>query len=383
MNQPSYRAAKASGLREHIKAFHDKIKDFACTYCAFVTGRSTSLKKHIREFHNKTPNQNVEREFACQQCIFIAREPSALKLHVKVIHDKIKDLACEFCNYITGNPGRLYSHKRVVHQKIKPFQCGHCTYRAATNSGLRSHVNAIHEKIKGLSCPYCEFTTAFNASLRRHIDGIHKNVKKFVCSHCEYKTASSSGFKLHVNNTHYNIKHLACELCSYSTAYSGNLQKHVQTHHDRIHYKELISKWTIKTKEKKTLMQDQEVREIEQVNDKDLDSDSGEESIIISEDEEVPQGPDQDIAEEMTYKECYQDTKAFVRNPLYQESSFPSLEKRVERSGLSSLFKAFLGGTTQSDENEQTSCDLCPFIGSNQIMLTSHILERHVSSDEN
>ena len=438
----NYKAAKESSVRQHIKVVHDNVKDLACSFCEFVTAYQYSLKKHVDVVHKKIPN--CKKEFACGQCSYKTNQSYNLKMHVKMIHDKIKDLACNHCSYVTGNSGRLLAHKEVVHEKIRNFSCDKCNFRGSNASTVHRHVKAVHDKIKDFSCTYCEFTTAHRRALQKHVDGIHKNLKKYVCLHCDYKTANSHGLKLHVNNAHYKIKHLRCELCSYSTAYTGNLQKHVMSHHkeidssskERLPNQRLMKKqdefenmndnfnknepivtinceqYTYKTsslgnsekhlkhhQQKKSAptnckgkkpseppMFVKEENELGKEDCQDEDSDASEESIIISDDDEGAEDSDHDIAismdsaEEKTDKDCTNKEKTLVNNPFFMEKHQminPSTEKTEEKSALSSLFKAFLSGKKW----EKAPCDLCSFVGSSQKILTSHILERHVTPE--
>ena len=214
-----------------------------------------------------------------------------------------------------------------------------------------------------------------------------------MCHKCDYKTAHYGGLKLHVNNSHYNIKHLTCKLCSYRTAYTGNLQKHVKIHHkkemdslsyrrnkttnvrpltpllDKTHYTDnVVDMDSNRGNEPPVISPLRNVKEENEVeSDQVRDSDSSEESFIISDDEEVPEDTFRNKSEE----------EPLVKNPYFLDNSQNStpMEQKYQIN-LPPSFKAFI-----SNKGKRAPCDLCSFVGSNQNMLTSHILERHVSPD--
>ena len=61
-----------------------------------------------------------------------------------------------------------------------------------------------------------------------------------------------------------------------------------------------------------------------------------------------------------------------------------AFDKKVKKRGMPPFFRAFLEGKTQHDgiktEGKRAACDLCSYVGDSEIMLTSHILEMHISA---
>ena len=413
-NQCNYRATSNCRVDKHIRAVHDKIKDFSCLHCSYKTAYNHYLKSHIKHVHYGS------KDFACEQCSYKATQLHALRTHVKVIHDKIKDLSCEQCNYITGQPANLHEHKKFVHDKVKDHACSKCNFRAARARAVFLHAKAVHDKVKDWACTYCEFRTAQSSRLQSHVDAVHKKLRKYICRHCDYKTSHAGGLKLHVNNAHNNIKHLACELCSYRTSYYGNLQKHVKIHHSLSYqqYKSInkspLAQMQKQVKSEKTQNNDKEMdtanfegnrptvviplREVKKENDLEkekiqgLDSDSSEESIIMSDDEEATEDSSMkdatsiDKAEEAVAIDVVNIKEALVKNPFFTENSkIKKVNKKNFKINLPPSYKAFLRGKAQLDKSnskrKRAPCDLCSYVGSSQSMLTSHILEWHVSPD--
>lgn len=449
-NKCTFNAVKASRVKQHIKVSHDKIKDLACSYCQFVTAYSTSLKKHVDVIHKNTRNVTKEfaceqcsykcsqlnglrlhvkvihdkiKDLACNHCNYITGTPGNLLTHKKVVHDNIKAFACHQCNYRAGSSSSLRRHVKILHDKIKDLSCTFCEYVTGHSSALQRHVDGIHKNLKKFLCPQCDYKTANAYGLKVHVNNAHLNIKHLACELCSYRTSYTGNLRKHVKSRHnkeigkafhqsnestnvkplrpmqkqdefekstHNVRHyepivtIKCERCSYKTSDVGNFEKHVKDHHQ----KEIASA-NFKGNKSTVIppMAVKEETELERENNQGKESDYSEESIIISADEEVPEGSDQDNAtfmdkaKETTVKDAI---NALVENPFFMENPqrmIPSKEKKVKKRGLPYLFKELFSGKTQPDKRKKAPCDLCSFVGSNQNMLTSHILERHITSD--
>ena len=48
----SYKSYLTAIVKRHIKVVHEKIKDFQCTSCDYVTGDKGNLKRHMKSRHD-------------------------------------------------------------------------------------------------------------------------------------------------------------------------------------------------------------------------------------------------------------------------------------------------------------------------------------------
>lgn len=79
-----------------------------------------------------------------------------LQKHIKAVHDKIKDFECTYpkCVKCSTN-SHLQQHIKSVHDKIRDFECPYpdCDYKCSVNAGLQRHINAVHDGIQDFECP--------------------------------------------------------------------------------------------------------------------------------------------------------------------------------------------------------------------------------------
>ena len=74
-------------LEEHVKGIHNIIG-------------SVKRKRIIVKPMNSD-------KFSCKQCSYKATKKSAFNLHVKAVHEKIKDWGCEQCSFTSAHRGAL------------------------------------------------------------------------------------------------------------------------------------------------------------------------------------------------------------------------------------------------------------------------------------
>ena len=84
----TYTCSTKNHLRHHRNSVHPS-KVLLCDICDFKTGTRNLLNRHMT-IHN--PNQLV-----CNQCEFRTRSNEFLTNHIKAVHDKIRDYICGEC----------------------------------------------------------------------------------------------------------------------------------------------------------------------------------------------------------------------------------------------------------------------------------------------
>ena len=178
-----------------------------CSLCPSSFPTKTNLARHIRG-HIK------EKIYGCDQCEHRTHDSSALAIHVKAIHEKLTPFRCSFpaCNYSAAQRKDLPKHLRT-HQTDpllrRPFPCSFagCDYRAARKSHLESHAQNRHNenRARDFVCAMCSAAFYDKLSLRAHIKVIHVKVGILVCSQCEYKSMYPQSFRKHLSLVHSNI----------------------------------------------------------------------------------------------------------------------------------------------------------------------------------
>ena len=64
--------------------------------------------------------------------------------NMESVHDRIKDFKCSDCDFVTSRCDALKRHMREAHQKIKKFQCNQCDYSSSKCSDLNRHIKSKH-----------------------------------------------------------------------------------------------------------------------------------------------------------------------------------------------------------------------------------------------
>ena len=196
-------SGNSRGLKMHIKAFHDNIKDFKCPLCAYKTAYKYEINRHVKRIHDKI------KDFKCHLCTYATSRNSDLNRHINMRHnqktqvystdlqrnpsfigdttddcnrikitrvsslndDCIRPFKCHVCTYKAKQPVHLKHHIKAVHERIKEYKCQLCAYETALKSHLKQHVNQHHDKVKDFKCPICDFATSRKADLKRHMKG--------------------------------------------------------------------------------------------------------------------------------------------------------------------------------------------------------------------
>jgi uncharacterized Zn-finger protein len=165
----NYSCSSNSHLQQHIKGFHNKIKDIVCDKCDYSCSRNSHLQQHIKQVHNQT------KDFICniEDCNYSCSSKGNLQKHIKGFHNQVKDIECNIqdCNYSCSSNSHLQQHIKQVHNQIKDFICDKCDYSCSSKGHLQIHIKGFHNKIKDFKCNTegCIFKCSDNSHLQRHI----------------------------------------------------------------------------------------------------------------------------------------------------------------------------------------------------------------------
>jgi len=203
----------AGNLRWHILKEHCHNKVTECSLCEqkFVT--KNALKNHIRQVH-------LSETSTCHIC---HKEYKDLYHHVKYFHEKIRNYECSYCEKKFQAKKLLYNHVqsihlgektncpdcgkdisvdnfsrhvRETHERIKK-PCPHCDKEFAM-SNLSRHIRQVHNN-ESTECPDCGKALTIS-NLNKHIKSVHKKLKK-TCDICNEEVPYSS-ISVHKRKVH-------------------------------------------------------------------------------------------------------------------------------------------------------------------------------------
>ena len=200
-------------LRWHILKEHCHNKVTECSLCEqkFVT--KTALKNHIKQIH-------LSETSTCHIC---HKEYKDLFHHVKFFHEKIRNFECSYCEKKFQAKKLLYNHVQSIHlgektkcpdckkdisvdnftRHVKEFHekmkksCPHCGKEFGM-SNLSRHIRQVHNN-ESTECPDCGRALTIS-NLNKHIKSVHKKLKK-TCDICNEEVPYSS-ISVHKRKVH-------------------------------------------------------------------------------------------------------------------------------------------------------------------------------------
>ncbi|XP_017304835.1 zinc finger and BTB domain-containing protein 47-like, partial [Diaphorina citri] len=147
----------------HIRAVHEKIRNYQCNICfrSFSTG--FNLKGHM-QIHSDS------RKYVCELCGEAFVHSGSLKVH-KFTHSTTP-LICSYCKNVFKNPITLKRHIRNVHLAPSMSICDICG-KELKSTNMKNHL-ATHSTERPFVCKIC------NASykVRKHLTDHNKTHKK-------------------------------------------------------------------------------------------------------------------------------------------------------------------------------------------------------------
>ena len=85
--------------------------DIKCNFCGKVVGTPASLRAHISRHHK----EDRLGDFECQKCNFVTKTESELKKHDTLKHKSVK-FDCSKCGYICSSASGLKKHRLAFHR---------------------------------------------------------------------------------------------------------------------------------------------------------------------------------------------------------------------------------------------------------------------------
>lgn len=222
----------------HIRAFHNKERNFKCDIC----DRGFYEKNHLN--NHKTTHKD-DKPVECDECDMKFRTTVALKCHKKFHHpdengeiQKIvkKEFICTVCGKVLRGITSLKIHQLIHTQDFK-FECDVCQKKCKTSSILKIH-QLIHTGEKPHKCNLCPKEFRLWNSLAMHklihkkqLEGVSSVTNKFnhECEVCNKKFRSACLLKTH-KRIHTGEKPFKCDLCSKQFRTGGQVTIHKLSH---------------------------------------------------------------------------------------------------------------------------------------------------------
>ena len=226
--QCPYCTSRIYMLKRHVKAVHDKIRDYVCEECDYAASQKSQIRRHMANIHKMGEN------FKCQQCPYTSAEQRKIRTHMANVHKMGEKLLCEKCDYATSEKSKLRIHMVNVHNiGEKKFKCEKCPYASAEKRKIRVHMVNVHKMgERKFKCQQCPYASARVEHLNEHIKAVHKKIKDHVCDVCGFASTKKNNLKVHMDSVHkMGSKQFKCEFCPYEAYVETVLKKHVKNVH--------------------------------------------------------------------------------------------------------------------------------------------------------
>ena len=222
-------------LRYHSVKVHKDIS-FPCDLCK---KSFKDLDSHVKYFHDK------KRNFKCSYCEKAFQVNRLLDNHVKSVHHGTQ-INCPECNK-NVSIDNFTRHRKEKHDKVKK-PCPQCEKEFGM-SNLSRHIKSVHND-ESTKCPECDKSYSLY-NLSHHIRNIHREQKK-TCDICNkiVPAANVSAHKRRVHNIGRDINDViprgpnhklrkrsehsdgtTCKSCAFSCVKRTTMMKHVNKKH--------------------------------------------------------------------------------------------------------------------------------------------------------
>ncbi|XP_033161682.1 zinc finger protein 43 [Drosophila mauritiana] len=114
----SMRFYSTEKLKIHMMR-HQGIKNFSCPYCGLKKTTKNELRLHIN-YHT------LERTWSCKDCPKVCNSSTSLKKHIRAIHEKARDYACSYCEkkFATSDTRKYHEMTHTGEKNFECHVCG-------------------------------------------------------------------------------------------------------------------------------------------------------------------------------------------------------------------------------------------------------------------
>ena len=182
------------------------------------------------EFNHSSENEAIQDKDIESEQHYLK---STVKQYVEK-PNKIGNYDCGECGYITSRKSSLKKHIVSVHEKIKKHACRQCEYSASLAGNLKQHIEQVHKKIRSHRCVECGKAFSQKSNLKMHIKGVHLKIRDHICGDCGHAYKKKQHLMEHCQIAHnVASKKLNCHKCPYKTSYRSNLNTHIKKMHEK------------------------------------------------------------------------------------------------------------------------------------------------------
>nr|XP_016933273.1 gastrula zinc finger protein XlCGF46.1 isoform X1 [Drosophila suzukii] len=98
---------------------HQGIKNYSCPYCGLKKTTKNELRLHIN-FHT------LEKTWSCKECPKVCNSSTSLNKHVRAIHEKARDYACNYCEkrFATSGTRKYHEMTHTGEKNFECHDCG-------------------------------------------------------------------------------------------------------------------------------------------------------------------------------------------------------------------------------------------------------------------
>lgn len=225
----------------HHKTTHSDDKPFECDVndCDKKFRTAVALKTHKKMHHpdgNGEVKRVVNKQYVCNVCGKILRGMSTLKVH-QLIHTQNFQYECDVCHKKCKTHSILNIHK-LIHTGEKPHKCNLCPKEFRLWNSLNLHKIVHRKELEGTAkvtddfiyeCEICNKKCRTPSALRSH-KTIHTGEKPFQCDICSKTFRVSSGLSIH-RLSHGVGQKYTCSVCGMTTYYKIRLEHHMKNLH--------------------------------------------------------------------------------------------------------------------------------------------------------
>ena len=217
-------------------------KKIECHVCKKIFFRRKMLGRHIKAVHQKLKN------YVCKTCNRAFAKAYNLKVHTDIVHLNLKPYQCNICARSFSLKRNLTAHNQVVHSEVKNYDCSTCGMVFKVNSILNQHKRLQHSS-ESHQCSICDKTFKNKLNLRTHFKTVHEANRR--CEFCDKKFTTQSWLMIHQKQVHSegpdpisrNLDHdKAFESGKAHESHITEIQKKLQLKCDKEVYKDFPSK---------------------------------------------------------------------------------------------------------------------------------------------
>ncbi|EFP03143.1 hypothetical protein CRE_28119 [Caenorhabditis remanei] len=214
-----------TGLMEHNKTAHGKVKQTVCQICGLCFTKKSNLTRHMLTIHPLDQDSSDKNKFQCADCPTVFNTRASLTRHKRVCHNKASYIKpnkvvsiyernfCKTCKREFRDEKMLEKHKRnhlLSEHRWRDLQgggerkCDFCDKSYVLRASLVWHMQKHYEELTENEaeteqqpfCSLCDLNFINQQELRQHQDEQHS----VICGVCHQKFSSRQVYEDHICN---------------------------------------------------------------------------------------------------------------------------------------------------------------------------------------